>query len=88
MFLAGLVFFCFQKNEENCDKAVAEIADHIGRQKAAEGMMLNGLLDQIKVDQEIFVEQKQALTKEVQHGLTQVNGFLQKDLKVDIPTGI
>lgn len=88
MVLVGLVFFCFQKNEENCDKAVAEIADHIDRRKAAEGKMLNGLLDQIKVDQEIFVEQKQALKEEVQHGLTQVNGFLQKDLKVDVPTGI
>ncbi|KAM4775464.1 kinesin-like protein KIF11 isoform 2-T2 [Cyanocitta cristata] len=79
---------CLQKkNEENCDKAVAEIADHIGRKKAAEGKVLNGLLDQIKVDQEILVEQKLALKEEVQHGLTQVNGFLQEDLKVDIPTG-
>lgn len=50
--------------------------------------MLNGLLDQIKVDQEILVEQKLALQEEVQHGLTQVNGFLQEDLKVDVSTGI
>ncbi|TRZ25460.1 hypothetical protein HGM15179_001519 [Zosterops borbonicus] len=76
-----------KKNEENCDKAVAEITDHIGRQKAAEGKVLNGLLDQIKVDQEILVEQKLALQEEVQHGLTQVNGFLQEDLKVDVSTG-
>ncbi|RMC11533.1 hypothetical protein DUI87_11653 [Hirundo rustica rustica] len=76
-----------KKNEENCDKAVAEITDHIGRQKAAGGKVLNGLLDQIKVDQEILVEQKLALKEEVQHGLTQVNGFLQEDLKVDVPTG-
>lgn len=80
--------FHFQKNEENCDKAIAEIADHIGNQKAAEERVLNGLLDQIKVDQEILVEQKLALKEEVQHGLTQVNGFLQEDLKVDVPTGI
>ncbi|CAN8216238.1 unnamed protein product [Coccothraustes coccothraustes] len=76
-----------KKNEENCDKAVAEIADHIGKQKAAEEKVLNGLLDRIKVDQEVLVEQKLALTEEVQHGLTQVNGFLQEDLKVDVPTG-
>lgn len=50
--------------------------------------MLNGLLDQIKVDQEILVEQKLALQEEVQHGLAQVNGFLQEDLKVDVSTGI
>lgn len=80
--------FHFQKNEENCDKAIAEIADHIGRQKAAEGKVLNGLLGQIKVDQEILVEQKLALQEEVQHGLHQVDGFLQEDLKVDVPTGI
>lgn len=80
--------FRFQKNEENCDKAIAEIADHIGRQKAAEGKVLNGLLDQITVDQGMLVEQNLALEEEVQHGLTQVNGFLQEDLKVDVPTGI
>ncbi|KAK4821686.1 hypothetical protein QYF61_027388 [Mycteria americana] len=79
---------CLQKkNEENCDKAIAEIADHVGRQKAAEEKVLNGLLDQIKADQEILLEQKLALNEEAQHGLTQVNGFLQEDLKVDIPTG-
>ncbi|XP_058697355.1 kinesin-like protein KIF11 [Poecile atricapillus] len=76
-----------KKNEEDCDKAIAETADHIGRQKAAEGKVLNGLLDQIKVDQEILVEQKLALKEEVHHGLTQVNSFLQEDLKVDVPTG-
>jgi len=80
--------FCFQKNEESCDKTIAEIADHIGRQKADEEKVLNGLLDQIKVDQEVLLEQKLALNEEAQHGLTQVNGFLQEDLKVDIPTGI
>uniref|UniRef100_A0A8C0AWI9 Kinesin family member 11 n=1 Tax=Buteo japonicus TaxID=224669 RepID=A0A8C0AWI9_9AVES len=79
---------CLQKkNEENCDKAIAEIADHTGRQKAAEEKVLNGLLDQVKVDQEILLKQKLALNEEAQHGLTQVNGFLQEDLKVDIPTG-
>uniref|UniRef100_A0A8C3MLM4 Uncharacterized protein n=1 Tax=Geospiza parvula TaxID=87175 RepID=A0A8C3MLM4_GEOPR len=81
-------FQCLQKkNEENCDKAIAEITEHIGSQKAAEEKVLNGLVDQIKVDQEILVEQKLALKEEVQHGLTQVNGFLQEDLKVDVPTG-
>uniref|UniRef100_A0A8C8APB8 Kinesin-like protein n=1 Tax=Otus sunia TaxID=257818 RepID=A0A8C8APB8_9STRI len=65
----------------------SEIADHIGRQKAAEEKVLNSLLDQIKVDQERLLEQKLALNEEAQHGLTQVNGFLQEDLKVDIPTG-
>uniref|UniRef100_A0A663M8C2 Kinesin family member 11 n=1 Tax=Athene cunicularia TaxID=194338 RepID=A0A663M8C2_ATHCN len=76
-----------KKSEENCDKAIAEIADHICRQKAAEEKVLNSLLDQIKVDQERLLEQKLALNEEAQHGLTQVNGFLQEDLKVDIPTG-
>ncbi|XP_054688319.1 kinesin-like protein KIF11 isoform X1 [Grus americana] len=79
---------CLQKkNEENCDKAIAEIVDHISRHKSAEEKVLNSLLDKIKVDQEILLEQKLALNEEAQHGLTQVNGFLQEDLKVDIPTG-
>ncbi|XP_009073147.1 PREDICTED: kinesin-like protein KIF11, partial [Acanthisitta chloris] len=76
-----------KKNEENCDKAVAEIADHAHRQTAAEEKRLNNLLDQIKVDEETLLEQKLSLNGEVQHGLTLVNGFLQDDLKVDIPTG-
>lgn len=80
--------FCFQKNENNCDKAIAEIVDHITRQKAVEEKVLNGLLAQMRVDQETLGEQKLALNKEAQHGLTQVNCFLQEDLKVDIPTGI
>ncbi|XP_027765397.1 kinesin-like protein KIF11 [Empidonax traillii] len=81
-------FQCLQKkSEEHCDKTIAEIADRSSRQVAAEGKLLNGFLDQIKVDKEILLEQKLALSNEVQHGLTQVNGFLQEDLKVDIPTG-
>ncbi|XP_042643873.1 kinesin-like protein KIF11 isoform X2 [Tyto alba] len=76
-----------KKNEESCDKAIAETANHIDRQKAAEEKVLNSLLDQIKRDQERLLEQKLALNEEAQHGLTQVNGFLQEDLKVDIPTG-
>lgn len=80
--------FCFQNNEENYDKAITEVADHIGRQKATEEKVLNSLLDQMKFDEEILLEQKLALNEEAQHGLTQVNGFLQEDLKVDVPTGI
>ncbi|XP_069720148.1 kinesin-like protein KIF11 [Phaenicophaeus curvirostris] len=76
-----------KKNEENCDKAIAEVVDSIDRQKAAEEEAINGLLDQIKVDLEILLEQKLALNDQAQHGLTQVNGFLQEALKVDIPTG-
>ncbi|XP_065494667.1 kinesin-like protein KIF11 [Caloenas nicobarica] len=76
-----------KKNENNCDKAIPEIVDHISRQKAVEEKVLNGLLDQMKVDQELLGEQKLALNEEAQHGLTQVNCFLQEDLKVDIPTG-
>ncbi|KAM9380089.1 kinesin-like protein KIF11 [Phaethornis superciliosus] len=76
-----------KKNEENCDKAIAEIADHIGRQKATEEKVHFDLLDQIKIDQELLLEQKQALNEEAQHGLTQINDFLQEELKVDIPTG-
>ncbi|OXB72251.1 UNVERIFIED_CONTAM: hypothetical protein H355_012675, partial [Colinus virginianus] len=79
---------CFQKkNRENCDKAIAEIAHHIDTQNSAEEKVLNGLLDQIEVDQGVLLEQKLALHEEAQCGLTQVNGFLQEDLKVDVPTG-
>ncbi|XP_064000764.1 kinesin-like protein KIF11 [Pogoniulus pusillus] len=79
---------CLKKNnEENYGKAITEIADHIGRQKATEEKILNSLLDQMKFDEEILLEQKLALNEEAQHGLTQVNGFLQEDLKVDVPTG-
>nr|XP_021149439.1 kinesin-like protein KIF11 [Columba livia] len=76
-----------KKNENNCDKAIAEVVDHISRQKAVEEKVLNDLLDQMKVDQEILEEQKLTLNEEAQRGLTQVNCFLQEDLKVDIPTG-
>uniref|UniRef100_A0A663DZF0 Kinesin family member 11 n=1 Tax=Aquila chrysaetos chrysaetos TaxID=223781 RepID=A0A663DZF0_AQUCH len=95
-----LLSFSYEKQQLQCLQKVpivtwsliqhfetAEIADHTGRQKAAEEKVLNGLLDQVKVDQEILLEQKLALNEEAQHGLTQVNGFLQEDLKVDIPTG-
>ncbi|XP_005144111.2 kinesin-like protein KIF11 [Melopsittacus undulatus] len=79
---------CLQKkNEESCDTAIAEIDDHIGRQKVAEEKVLNGFLEQIKVDQEILLKQKLALHEEAERGLTQVNDFLQEDLKVDVPTG-
>lgn len=79
---------CLQKNEDSCDTAIAEIDNHVGRQKAAEEKVLNGLLEQIKVDQEILLEEKLALYEEAKRGLTQVNDFLQEDLKVDVPTGI
>uniref|UniRef100_A0A672VDF1 Kinesin family member 11 n=1 Tax=Strigops habroptila TaxID=2489341 RepID=A0A672VDF1_STRHB len=79
---------CLQKkNEGNCDTATAEIADHISRQKAAEKKVLNGLLEQIKVDQEILLKQKLTLNEAAERALTQVNDFLQEDLKVDVPTG-
>ncbi|XP_065528004.1 kinesin-like protein KIF11 [Lathamus discolor] len=79
---------CLQKkNEDSCDTAIAEIDDHIGRQKATEEKVLNGLLEQIKVDQEILLKEKLALHEEAGSGLTQVNDFLQEDLKVDVPTG-
>lgn len=55
--------------------------------KSAEEKVLNGLLDQMKVDQGVLLEQKLALNEEAQRGLAQVNGFLKEDLKVDIPTG-
>ncbi|XP_061204985.1 kinesin-like protein KIF11 [Neopsephotus bourkii] len=79
---------CLQKkNEGSCDTAIAEIDDHIGRQKAAEEKVLNGFLEQINVDQEILLKEKLTLSEEAKHGLTQVNDFLQEDLKVDVPTG-
>ncbi|KGL76230.1 Kinesin-like KIF11, partial [Tinamus guttatus] len=76
-----------KKTKESCDGAVAEIADNIDRQKAAEEKALNGLLDRIKVDWEILLEQKVALDQEAHQGLAQVNGFLQEDLKEDVSTG-
>ncbi|KAM4669163.1 kinesin-like protein KIF11 isoform 3-T3 [Amazona ochrocephala] len=79
---------CLQKkNEDCCDTAMAEIDDHIGKQKAAEGKVLNGLLEKIKVDQEILMKQKLAFDEEAERGLNQVNDFLQEDLQVDVPTG-
>ncbi|KAM9549829.1 kinesin-like protein KIF11 isoform 3-T3 [Guaruba guarouba] len=79
---------CLQKkNEDSCDTAMAEIDDHIGRQKAAEEKVLNGLLEKIKVHQEILMKQKLAFDEEAERGLNQVNDFLQEDLQVDVPTG-
>ncbi|CAM4582953.1 unnamed protein product [Lepidochelys olivacea] len=79
---------CLQRNaNESCNASVAEVTDQINRQKTAEERSLNSLLDQIQNDKEMFLEQKLILHEEAQYGLTQVNAFLQEELKVDIPTG-
>ncbi|XP_006113236.2 kinesin-like protein KIF11 [Pelodiscus sinensis] len=79
---------CFQrKTNESCNASVAELTDQINRQTAAEQSSLNSLLDHIEDAKEMFLEQKLILHEETQCGLTEVNAFLQEELKVDIPTG-
>ncbi|XP_074855659.1 kinesin-like protein KIF11 [Carettochelys insculpta] len=79
---------CLQKNaKESCNASVAAVTDQINRQKTAEERSLNSLLSQIENAKETLLEQKLILCEKAQCGLTQVNVFLQKELKVDIPTG-
>uniref|UniRef100_A0A8C8R9C9 Kinesin family member 11 n=1 Tax=Pelusios castaneus TaxID=367368 RepID=A0A8C8R9C9_9SAUR len=77
-----------QRNtNESCNASVAEVTDKIEKQKAAEERSLNSLLNRIKDHKEMFLEQKLILHEEAQCGSTQVNAFLQEELKMDIPTG-
>lgn len=39
-------------------------------------------------DHSVLLKQKEALLEEAEDGLTRVNGFMSKELQVDIPTGI
>uniref|UniRef100_A0A8C3RLU7 Kinesin-like protein n=1 Tax=Chelydra serpentina TaxID=8475 RepID=A0A8C3RLU7_CHESE len=87
LILLLIWYSVFQNANESCNASVAEVTDQINRQKADEERSLNSLLDQIKNDKEMFLEQKLILHEEAQYGLTQVNAFLQEELKVDIPTG-
>lgn len=88
LILLLIWYSVFQNANESCNASVAEVTDQINRQKTAEERSLNSLLDQIQNDKEMFLEQKLILHEEAQYGLTQVNAFLQEELKVDIPTGI
>ncbi|KYO42298.1 kinesin-like protein KIF11 isoform X1 [Alligator mississippiensis] len=79
---------CLQMNiNVGCQASVGEVTDQIDRQRSDEERALKSLLDQIKADQDIFVEQKLVLCDEALHGLIRVNDFLQEELKVDVPTG-
>uniref|UniRef100_A0A8D0GFF4 Kinesin motor domain-containing protein n=1 Tax=Sphenodon punctatus TaxID=8508 RepID=A0A8D0GFF4_SPHPU len=70
-----------------CNASIVEITGQIIIQKSAEEKVLKTLLEEIQEDKHKLTGQKLILHDEAEHGLTRVNGFLQKELKVDIPTG-
>ncbi|XP_070608485.1 kinesin-like protein KIF11 [Erythrolamprus reginae] len=72
---------------DKCNASEAQVTVHIRRQKEAEDVALKRLLDHLQNDREEFTQQKDLLLEEAENGLTQINGFLTKDLKMDLPTG-
>ncbi|XP_054838758.1 kinesin-like protein KIF11 isoform X2 [Eublepharis macularius] len=78
--------FC-KTHDDSCDVLVAKITDHIDGQKDAAGVALNRLLDKMQNDDNVLLKEKEVLLEEMENGLARVNGFMKKELKVDIPTG-
>ncbi|XP_034286328.1 kinesin-like protein KIF11 [Pantherophis guttatus] len=72
---------------DKCNASETKVTDHIKRQKEAEDVTLKRVLDRLQNDRGVLTEQKNLLLKEAEDGLTQINGFLTKDLKTDLPTG-
>ncbi|XP_058044857.1 kinesin-like protein KIF11 [Ahaetulla prasina] len=72
---------------DKCNTSEAKVTDHIRRQREAEDVTLQRLLDCLQNDREVLTKQKDLLVKEAEDGLTQINGFLTEDLKMDFPTG-
>ncbi|XP_015262120.1 PREDICTED: kinesin-like protein KIF11 [Gekko japonicus] len=73
--------------DDSCDVSVAKITDHIDGQKGAAEAALKRLLGKMQNDCDVLQKQKEALLEEAEAGLTRVNGFMSKELQVDIPTG-
>ncbi|KAL8185743.1 UNVERIFIED_CONTAM: hypothetical protein K2H54_057450 [Gekko kuhli] len=79
--------FCKTLND-SCDVSVAKITDHIDGQNRAVEVALKRLLGKMQNDCDMLLKQKEALLEETEAGLTRVNGFMSKELQVDIPTGV
>ncbi|XP_061491522.1 kinesin-like protein KIF11 [Rhineura floridana] len=77
----------YKNLDDNCSTLVAEVTDHLDRQKDTEEVTLKRLLDKMQNDENVLLKQKEVLLEETEDGLTRINGFLREELKVDIPTG-
>uniref|UniRef100_A0A8D2KSE0 Kinesin-like protein n=1 Tax=Varanus komodoensis TaxID=61221 RepID=A0A8D2KSE0_VARKO len=79
--------FCFQNVDASCNTSIAEVTDHIERQKDTEQVVLKRILDKMQNDKNVLTNQKEILLEETEGGLSRINGFVSEELKVDIPTG-
>ncbi|KAM6441990.1 kinesin-like protein KIF11 [Liasis olivaceus] len=72
---------------DNCSASAAKVTDHIEQQKEAADTILKRLLGHLQNDRDVLTKQKDSLLEEAEDGLTQINGFLSEELRMDIPTG-
>ncbi|XP_060097325.1 kinesin-like protein KIF11 isoform X2 [Heteronotia binoei] len=72
---------------DSCDVSVVNITDHIDGQKGAAEVVLERLLGKMQDDRDVLLKQKEALLEEAEDGSARVNGFMSKELQVDISTG-
>uniref|UniRef100_A0A8D2J4V5 Kinesin-like protein n=1 Tax=Varanus komodoensis TaxID=61221 RepID=A0A8D2J4V5_VARKO len=73
--------------DASCNTSIAEVTDHIERQKDTEQVVLKRILDKMQNDKNVLTNQKEILLEETEGGLSRINGFVSEELKVDIPTG-
>ncbi|KAJ7324132.1 hypothetical protein JRQ81_017152 [Phrynocephalus forsythii] len=73
--------------DDTCHASIADVTSRIDRQKDAGEVVLKSLLDKMQEDLHVLGKQDEALHKEAEYGLTRVNEFVRKEMKVDIPTG-
>ncbi|XP_042315195.1 LOW QUALITY PROTEIN: kinesin-like protein KIF11 [Sceloporus undulatus] len=77
----------YKNLEDNCNASIAQVTDHVDRQKDSQETVLKRLLDKMQNDKNVLMKQEETLLEESKHGLTRVNGFMRDELKVDVPTG-
>ncbi|XP_029465778.1 kinesin-like protein KIF11 [Rhinatrema bivittatum] len=77
-----------QDVDEKCSCSVAELTEHINKQRDAGHTVLTTLKDQMMDDERVIIEQKLELHAQAQLGLNKVLSFLQDELKKDFPTGM
>ncbi|XP_078499533.1 kinesin-like protein KIF11 [Lissotriton helveticus] len=76
-----------QNVSESCSLSVANTTAKVNQQRDAEETALTTLVDQVKDDKEMLLDQKLELSEQAQMGISKVFTFLQEELKNDIPTG-
>ncbi|XP_030058868.1 kinesin-like protein KIF11 isoform X2 [Microcaecilia unicolor] len=80
---------CLQQDVyEKCSSSVAELTEHIHKQRDAGHTAVTTLKDQMMIDKNVVAEQRQDLYAQAQLGRNKVLLFLQDELITDIQTGV